>query len=208
MREIRNLTGQRFGKLTVIALVTTKPRVKWSCLCDCGQTASVSRTNLDRGTKSCGCLTQENKQPLTWKIEDLPAAVANVKSWEALYAKLGAGRGVKHAVKRWVRQLDLSTTHFTREWDSQHTLPDDVVFCTDSKHIHAAKRRFYKRTPDQCVLCSQGPVWNRQPLKFQIDHQNGVKQDCRWENLRKICPNCHTQTDTFCGRNRARALGA
>jgi 5-methylcytosine-specific restriction endonuclease McrA len=34
-----------------------------------------------------------------------------------------------------------------------------------------------------------------------LDHVNGAKHDWRLENLRLLCPNCNSQTPTFCGRN-------
>lgn len=59
-----DMTGQRFGKLTVIS--PTKKRDKrgvvfWLCKCDCGNETIVSGTRLRRGeTKSCGCVWEEN----------------------------------------------------------------------------------------------------------------------------------------------------
>jgi len=51
-----DLVGQRFGKLTVIARNHTKPGTRWDCVCDCGNTTTVTRGNLTRrGIKSCGC---------------------------------------------------------------------------------------------------------------------------------------------------------
>jgi 5-methylcytosine-specific restriction endonuclease McrA len=43
--------------------------------------------------------------------------------------------------------------------------------------------------------------WQGKPLAVQIDHINGIGSDWRIENLRMLCPNCHSQTDTFAGRN-------
>ena len=51
---------------------------------------------------------------------------------------------------------------------------------------------------DKCEICGQLPEWNGQPLVLQLDHINGDHYDNRIENLRIVCPNCHTQTDTFC----------
>lgn len=56
------LTGQRFGRLTVVRYAdsTKRGKARWLCCCDCGGTASVLTTNLLRGsTQSCGCLQRE-----------------------------------------------------------------------------------------------------------------------------------------------------
>lgn len=80
-------------------------------------------------------------------------------------------------------------------------IPDDLVFVINSVHSSIAKVRFYSRTPDICAKCGQGPIWQGQPLRFHVDHKNGDSKDDRWENLEKLCPNCHSQTDTYAGRN-------
>lgn len=54
---------------------------------------------------------------------------------------------------------------------------------------------------NECYECGCLPEWNGKPLSLQIDHINGVGNDNRLENLRILCPNCHTQTNTFAGRN-------
>lgn len=43
--------------------------------------------------------------------------------------------------------------------------------------------------------------WNGKPLVLQIHHINGKHNDNRIENLQILCPNCHSQTDNFCGAN-------
>ena len=64
------------------------------------------------------------------------------------------------------------------------------------------KRRLIKAglLVEQCVTCGQKPVWNNQPLVLVLDHVNGKNSDNRLENLRLLCPNCNSQTETFCGR--------
>lgn len=58
----QDLTGQRFGRLTVIAIHGKDKRGKllWLCRCDCGNTSTVRPYNLKNGnTKSCGCFQKE-----------------------------------------------------------------------------------------------------------------------------------------------------
>lgn len=53
-----DLTGQRFGKLTVVNKSEQKAKSgsMWNCKCDCGNTIIVARCSLTSGhTKSCGC---------------------------------------------------------------------------------------------------------------------------------------------------------
>jgi len=52
-----------------------------------------------------------------------------------------------------------------------------------------------------CTSCGMGDEWNGDPIVLQLDHINGIHDDHRLENLRLLCPNCHSQTDTWCGRN-------
>ena len=57
-----DLTGKRFGRLTAVCEgERLSGRVAWMCVCECGGTAHVSRSNLTSGTvKSCGCLWRES----------------------------------------------------------------------------------------------------------------------------------------------------
>ena len=57
MSHLIDLTGQRFGRLTVLEKVPSKnTNARWRCLCDCGKETTALGTTLRRGeTKSCGC---------------------------------------------------------------------------------------------------------------------------------------------------------
>lgn len=65
------------------------------------------------------------------------------------------------------------------------------------------KRRLLKEKllTEKCAICEGGPVWNNKPLTLRLDHVNGVRDDHRLANLRLLCPNCDSQTVTYCGRN-------
>jgi len=47
-------------------------------------------------------------------------------------------------------------------------------------------------------------MWNGEPLRLILDHENGVNSDNRPENLRLLCPNCDSQLLTRGGRNKDR----
>lgn len=59
--------------------------------------------------------------------------------------------------------------------------------------------------PEQCTLCGTGSVWRGRSLPLEVDHVDGDWRNNRIENLRFLCPNCHSTTDNYRGRGRGRA---
>lgn len=55
--------------------------------------------------------------------------------------------------------------------------------------------------PYICADCKTGPEWRGKKLVLQLEHKNGDHYDNRLKNLCFLCPNCHSQTPTFAGRN-------
>ena len=67
--------------------------------------------------------------------------------------------------------------------------------------LSGAMRKYLNKVLGDKCECGQGRIWNGIPLTLQIDHRNGNIKDNRIENLRLICPNCHTQTDNWGVKN-------
>lgn len=122
-----------------------------------------------------------------------------------LIANLGYTTKHGHNYKTIQKRLDayqISTDHFISA-PSQRKVTEEDVFCSESSVSQKTLRRFYlkKNTEYKCAVCGLGSVWNNIPLTLQVDHIDGNNHNNVLENLQWICPNCHSQTKTFAGRN-------
>ena len=59
-------------------------------------------------------------------------------------------------------------------------------------------KRYLRETRGECCeKCNQGSIWNNSKLTLQLDHIDGNSDNNSVSNIRLLCPNCHSQTDTF-----------
>jgi hypothetical protein len=54
---------------------------------------------------------------------------------------------------------------------------------------------------NKCSICGINN-WLGKEIKLQLDHIDGNSHNHLFENLRLLCPNCHSQTETYCGKNK------
>ena len=103
--------------------------------------------------------------------------------------------------KKRVNELEIDCSHFKKHKGIKRT--KENVFCQNSDVDQTTLRKWYvkENTDYFCSICGINE-WNNTKLTLRLDHINGVNNDNRLNNLRWVCPNCDSQLDTYCGRNR------
>jgi 5-methylcytosine-specific restriction endonuclease McrA len=123
---------------------------------------------------------------------------------------LHASSGNYRTLKRRLKENNIDYGHITLGIGNRigkrppiNEQPIEQLLITSKSPSHL-KRRLLKEglLKNQCYECGQLPIWNGKHLSLQFDHINGISDDNRLENLRILCPHCHSQTITFAGKNK------
>lgn len=116
-------------------------------------------------------------------------------------------------LKKTANELGLNKDHMSgKGWNTKkirtnNGTPLTELMVKDSTYSRGSlKRRILSENilAYKCVICGISD-WLGNNLTLHLDHINGVNNDHRLENLRFLCPNCHSQTNTYTGRNKPKA---
>lgn len=150
----------------------------------------------------------------SWSDDQLISAVSSNYSYRSVIItlKLVPAGGNYAQVSKRIKDLGLSTNHFTgSRWNvgkKYHTKTRpklvELLVLGSNVQSHKLKNRLYENglKQKQCELCgwAKESIDGRIPL--ELDHINGDHSDNRIENLRIICPNCHSLQITHRGKNK------
>jgi Zn finger protein HypA/HybF involved in hydrogenase expression len=151
---------------------------------------------------------------LKYQKDNLTEIVKNSKSVSDVINKLGlrtAGGNFK-TIKNYIEIYKIDITHFEtdelrivklKELSKENKIDLNLILVENSTYNRTSlkKRLIQEKILEyKCEKCLNIGKWIGENITLQLDHKNGIFNDNRIENLRFLCPNCHSQTDTFAGK--------
>lgn len=147
-------------------------------------------------------------------LEDL---VRKSKSYAEIIRRLGMKQtgGTQGLIKKRVEEYEIDTSHFTGKahargkHDPKRRSAAEVLVYRDRSTFRQDREPAFRLRRALIEIgrqyacenegCTVGKTWLSKTLVLNVDHINGDPRDCRPENLRFLCPNCHSQTSNFSG---------
>ncbi|MDP3014825.1 MAG: HNH endonuclease [bacterium] len=150
----------------------------------------------------------------SWTVDQLKNAVRNSFSYRQVLIKLKlreAG-GNYEQIKKYIKEYGLDIKHFKgRTWNKglrgigKPRIPLEKILVKNSffQSFKLKKRLFaVGLKPQYCEQCGWAKRTDDGYLPLELDHINSNRHDNRLENLRILCPNCHSLTTNHRGRRR------
>lgn len=174
-----------------------------SSVCECGNKKT-------RRSKVCGVcrnkineasINNSSRKPRKYSRELLTPLVANSTSYRQVLQKLNlSGGGVQSTIKTAIKFYNIDTSHFTgQSWSKGKSFTDSPV------RKSSWKNKLILERGHKCERCKRVKWASGNPIPLELEHIDGDNQNNVRENLKLLCPNCHSQTKTW--KRRKSSLG-
>jgi predicted RNA-binding Zn-ribbon protein involved in translation (DUF1610 family) len=154
--------------------------------------------------------------------EVLLRAVEGSRTVREVLDKIGSptrSGGMATYIRSRIRYFGIDTKHFIGSgWSKgvkkpipSFSLPPEKVLVKHQDGTRLPAHRLRRAltsigVPYVCSKCGSEPIWMGFPIVLEVDHIDGDGSNDVPVNLRFLCPNCHSQTDTFRSRNRRKVV--
>jgi hypothetical protein len=147
----------------------------------------------------------------TWTDEQLIESISTSSTISEVVRKVGlksCNSGNHQTIRRKINELQIDTSHFhENSYGKINNTPRKLSDILVENSTYVSTKNLKNKLinlhyfDDKCAEC--GLInWKGKKLSLHLDHINGVNNDHRIENLRLLCPNCHSLTPTYCRGTR------
>ena len=153
-------------------------------------------------------------KPRKWTIDGLKSAVQTVTSIRQVLHTLGLKEaGGNYAqINKYIKEYRINIKHFKgKGWSKglkgignpRLSLKEILILGSNFQSYKLKKRLFAEGLKKQeCELCGWEKKSQDGRIPLELDHINGNSKDNRLNNLRVLCPNCHSLQPTHRGLNK------
>ena len=137
------------------------------------------------------------------KEDDLRRAVKSSFSIRNVARELGINPKNTKPIKRCISKYKIDTSHFAGQaWSKGKTMLTENDIISKKRRNVQIKNFLFKSGKKlyKCEICGI-KEWMGKDIILEIHHIDGDKNNNKIENILILCPNCHSQTDNFRGRN-------
>ena len=137
--------------------------------------------------------------------EEIEQFVKDSKSYAELARKIGYKNAGKNgsayrAVHQMIDVLNLDVSHFIGQgWNKDNFDYSRFVYGKKIKSVNMIDAIVALRGR-KCECCGL-EEWMENPIPLEVHHKDGDELNSTLENLQLLCPNCHSMTDTYKGKN-------